>query len=100
MSRKSRASGFPAGPDAATPVGIRIIAKIIRMKPVKKTWLIDPELVRKARKVSGTRTETETVTLALRELLVRNEIDRAFRRHGPVLAGVEAVFPDSVSTQR
>ena len=70
-------------------------AKIIRMKAVRKTWLIDPELVRKARKVCGARTETETVTRALREILVRDEIDRAFRRHGPTLAGLESLLSDS-----
>ena len=65
------------------------------MKAVKKTWLIDPELVGRARKICGARTETETVTLALREILVRDDIDRAFRRHGRSLAGLEAVFPDT-----
>jgi hypothetical protein len=62
------------------------------MKAVKKTWLIDPELVRRARKACGARTETETVTLALRELLLRNGIDRAFRRHGPVQAEIDSPF--------
>ncbi len=69
-------------------------ATIIRMKAVKKTWLIDPELVRKAQRACGARTETETVTLALREILVRDQIDRAFRRHGPVLAGLESPFEE------
>jgi Arc/MetJ family transcription regulator len=64
------------------------------MKPVKKTWLIDPDLVRKAQKACGARTETETVTLALREVLVRDEIDRAFRRQGPILSGLESPFAD------
>ena len=64
------------------------------MTPVKKTWLIDPALVRRARKICGTRTETETVTRALREIVVRDEIDKAFRRHGPALADIEEVFPD------
>jgi hypothetical protein len=67
--------------------------KIIRMQAVKKTWLIDPVLVRRARKICGARTETETVTQALREILVRDEIDKAFRRHGPVLANIEDLFP-------
>ena len=70
-------------------------ANVIRMPGVKKTWLIDPELVSKARKICGARTETETVTLALREILVRDEIDRAFRRHGPWFASIESVFPDT-----
>jgi hypothetical protein len=64
------------------------------MKPVKKTWLIDPGLVTKAKKICGARTETETVTRALREILIREEIENAFRRHGPALADLEEVFPD------
>ncbi len=63
------------------------------MPSVKKTWLIDPVLVRRARKVCGARTETETVTQALREILIRDEIDKAFRKHGPALADLEALFP-------
>jgi hypothetical protein len=62
------------------------------MVPVKKTWLIDPVLVQRARKICGARTETETVTRALREILVRDEIDKAFRRHGPILADIEDLF--------
>ena len=69
------------------------------MAPVKKTWLIDPELVRRAQKLSGGRTETETVTKALQEILVRDEIDKAFRRHGAELAKLEAAFPDAVSSR-
>jgi hypothetical protein len=71
-------------------------AKIIRMPPVRKTWLIDPVLVKRAKKVCGARTETETVTKALRELVERDEIDRAFRRYGPALADIDEVFPDNV----
>jgi Arc/MetJ family transcription regulator len=68
--------------------------KIMRMKTVRKTWLIDQELVSKAQKICGARTETETVTRALREILVRDQIDKAFKRHGPALADIEEVFPD------
>ncbi|HEX4808861.1 MAG TPA: hypothetical protein VH325_08025 [Bryobacteraceae bacterium] len=57
---------------------------------------MDPELVRQAEKICGARTETETVTRALREIVVRDEIDRAFRKHGRVLADIEEVFPDPV----
>lgn len=64
------------------------------MATVKKTWLIDQDLVRRAQKISGARTETETVSRALQEIVVRDEIDTAFRRHGPGLAEVKAVFPD------
>jgi len=66
------------------------------MPAVKKTWLIDPELVRRAQKLSGARTETETVTRALEEIVVRDEIETAFRRHGPGLAKLETIFPDGV----
>jgi hypothetical protein len=69
------------------------------MTTVKKTWLIDPLLVKRARKICGARTETETVTRALREILVRDEIDKAFRRHGPVLADIEALYPNSGPTR-
>jgi hypothetical protein len=74
--------------------------KIIRMASVKKTWLIDPVLVQRARKICGARTETETVTRALREIVVRDEIDRAFRRHGSALADIEEVFPDAAAPRR
>ena len=67
------------------------------MPAVKKTWLIDPELVRRAQKLSGARTETETVTRALQEIVVRHEIEMAFRRHGPGLAKLENIFKDGVS---
>jgi hypothetical protein len=69
--------------------------KIVRMASVKKTWLIDPVLISRAKKISGSRTETETVTRALREMLIRDEIDKAFRRHGPQLADIEEMFPDT-----
>lgn len=72
-------------------------AKIIRMaSSVKKTWLIDPALVQRARKICGARTETETVTRALQEVVVRDEIEKAFKRYGPRLADLEELFPDSV----
>jgi hypothetical protein len=66
------------------------------MLAVKKTWLIDPELVRRARKISGSRTETETVTRALQEIVVQHDIETAFRRHGPGLANLETIFPDGI----
>jgi hypothetical protein len=70
------------------------------MNAVKKTWLIDPDLVRRARKISGAKTETETVTLALREILLRDEIDRAFDRHSATLANLETVFPDTPAPRK
>ena len=62
------------------------------MPTVKSTWLIDPEFVRRARKIRDARTEAETVTRALRDILVRDEIDKAFRRHAPALADIEELF--------
>ena len=85
---------------AAQRYAIRICVKIIRMAVVKKTWLIDPTLVRKAQKIRGTRTETETVSRALKEILIRDEMDKAFRRHAPVLAEIEQVFPDPPQKRR
>ena len=70
------------------------------MATVKKTWLIDADLVRRAQKACGARTETETVTRALNELLVSDEIERTFRRVAPILAGIEEVFPDSMRRRR
>ncbi|HEY6990146.1 MAG TPA: type II toxin-antitoxin system VapB family antitoxin [Bryobacteraceae bacterium] len=61
---------------------------------VNKTSLIDPALVRRARKICGAPTETETVTRALREIILRDAIGRAFDRYGPALANIEDVFPD------
>ncbi|MGH9582907.1 MAG: type II toxin-antitoxin system VapB family antitoxin [Bryobacteraceae bacterium] len=63
------------------------------MASVKKTWLIDPELVRRARKICGARTETETVTRALREIIVRHEIEKAFQRQGPRWPILSPCFP-------
>jgi hypothetical protein len=74
--------------------------KIMRMATVKKTWLIDPELVRHARRISGSRTETETVTRALQEMVVRDQIDKAFKRNSAVLADLEVVFPDPPPRRR
>ena len=70
------------------------------MASVKKTWLIDPVLVRRARRICGARTETETVTRALREMIVRDEIEKAFRKYGPELAEIEIVFPDRSLSRR
>lgn len=70
------------------------------MPTVKKTWLIDPVLVRRAQRACGARTETETVTRALKEMLVKDEIDRAFRRAAPVLSGLEEVFPDPPAARK
>ncbi|MDP9054750.1 MAG: hypothetical protein M3N93_10690 [Acidobacteriota bacterium] len=61
------------------------------MPSVKKTWLIDP-----AKKIFGARTETETLTGALRETLIHDEIEKAFRRHSQTLAELEQIFPDNV----
>lgn len=54
-----------------------------RMAAMKKTWLIDPDLVQRAKKICGARTQTETVTKALQEMVRQDEIDRAFRSTVP-----------------
>lgn len=79
---------------------IRMNDTIVRMTPVKKTWLIDPELVRRATKICGSRTETETVTRALREIVIRDEIDKAFKKYGHTLADIEETFPDSLNPRQ
>ena len=69
---------------------------------VKKTWLIDPSLVKRAQKIFGARTETETatetetetVTRSLQAIVVQDEIDQVFRKHSAVLADLEIAFPD------
>jgi hypothetical protein len=92
QKKKRTNAGEPAGDPGMIPGSIRMNVKIIRMPTVKKTWLIDPVLVQRARKICGARTETETVTRALQEILVRDEIDKAFRRYGPALADIEDMF--------
>ena len=71
----------------------------LKKSSVKKTWLIDPALVQRARKICGARTETETVTRALQAIVIHDEIDKAFQRHREALADLEAVFPDPVTRQ-
>jgi hypothetical protein len=70
------------------------------MATVKRTGLIDPELVRQAKRVTGARTGTETVMLALRDVIVRDEIDKAFKGNSAVLADLEVVFPDPPPNRR
>ena len=70
------------------------------MAVTKKTWLIDSALVQKAKKICGARTETEVVTRALQEVVIRDEIDKAFRKHGPALADIEEIFSDSSPKKR
>lgn len=36
-------------------------------------------------------------TRALREIVERDEFDRAFRRYGPALADIDRIFPDDVT---
>ena len=69
------------------------------MARVKKTWLIDDALVRRARRACGARTESETVTRALQEMVLRDEMDRVFRRYGPELAGINEVFPHNILSE-
>jgi hypothetical protein len=70
------------------------------MRAVRKTWLIDPALVSRARKICGARTEAETVTRALRDVLIRDEIDKAFHTYGSTLADIEDPFPAAARSRR
>jgi hypothetical protein len=69
------------------------------MPSIKKSGLIDLKLVRQ-KNICGARFETETVTRTLREILIRDEIDKAFRRHGAALAEIEDLFPAAASRRR
>jgi hypothetical protein len=64
------------------------------MESMKKILMIDPVRVGNAKATYGPRSEEETVAAAVREVLIRDQIDKAFRRHGKVLAGIDEVFSD------
>jgi hypothetical protein len=104
LKKRSRGERRDEGQDAektyVTAKANRMNAKMIRMPSVKKTWLIDPVLVERAKKITGARTETETVTQALREILIRDEIDQVFRKHGPALADLEDIFESSTVPEK
>jgi hypothetical protein len=70
------------------------------MAKVKKTWLLDGGLVKRAQLVCGARTETEMVTRALEDIVFRDEVERAIRRHGPALADWEPVFAKRAGARR
>jgi RNase P protein component len=58
----------------------------------KKTWLIDQTLVDRVRRVYGARTETEAVSRALEDAVVRNRIKRGFRVSAGKIPHIEKVF--------
>jgi RNase P protein component len=58
----------------------------------KKTWLIDQTLVDRVRRIYGARTETEAVSRALEDAVVRNRIKRAFRVSAGKIPHIEKVF--------
>ena len=45
----------------------------------KKTWILDQSLITRVRKIYKARTETEAVTKALRDAVVREELRKAFQ---------------------
>ena len=47
---------------------------------VRKQFLLDPKLVKKAREALGARTDTEAVERALEQVVANAEIDKAHRR--------------------
>jgi Arc/MetJ family transcription regulator len=58
----------------------------------KKTWLLDQTLVNRVRRIYRARTETEAVTLALRETVLREELTEAFRQSAGKIPRLEQAF--------
>jgi Arc/MetJ family transcription regulator len=58
----------------------------------KKTWILDQSLITRVRKIYKTRTETEAVSKALRDVVVREKIRRAFQTTAGKSPGIEEVF--------
>ena len=46
---------------------------------VKKTYNLPPDLIERARRILGARTETETIVRSLREVAFLDEVDRAVK---------------------
>ena len=65
----------------------------IRMAEIrKKTWLLDQNLIRRARRIYKAKTETEAVTRALQEAVLREDIVKAFRLTAGKIPRMEKVF--------
>jgi hypothetical protein len=58
----------------------------------KKTWLLNQSLVDRVRRIYRTKTETDAVTRALEEVVVREEIKKAFRVSAGKIPRIEKVF--------
>jgi Arc/MetJ family transcription regulator len=58
----------------------------------KKTWLLDQLLVDRVRRIYRTKTETEAVTRALQDVVVREQIKKAFRLSAGRIPRIERVF--------
>lgn len=58
----------------------------------KKTWLLDQLLIDRVRRIYRTKTETEAVTRALQEVVVRAQIKKAFRVSAGKIPRIEKVF--------
>ena len=46
---------------------------------VKKTYNLPPDLIARAQKILGAKTETEAIILSLREIAFMDEVERAVR---------------------
>ena len=58
----------------------------------KKTWRLDQLLIDRVRRIYRAKTETEAVTRALREVVVREQIRKAFRLSAGKIPRIERVF--------
>jgi hypothetical protein len=58
----------------------------------KKTWLLEQSLIDRVRRIYRAKTETDAVTRALREVVVREKIKKAFRASAGKIPRIEKVF--------
>jgi len=58
----------------------------------KKTWLLDQTLITRVRRIYRARTETEAVTQALREAVLREELKQTFRQSAGKVPRIEQLF--------
>jgi len=58
----------------------------------KKTWLLDQALVNRVRRIYNARTETEAVTQALREAVLREQLKKTFRDTAGKIPRIEQVY--------
>ena len=58
----------------------------------KKTWLLEQSLIDRVRRIYRAKTETDAVTRALREVVVREKIKKAFRVSAGKIPRIEKLF--------